>query len=70
MMQSGMIADIKQFKVLSPIVASVSVDVVNLFPFLKTSPNMLFHNEAMLKHVDTVSGELNVPIFSDKSPNI
>ena len=60
-----MIGDIKDLKILKPVVMLDTVSVVYVLPPVETAPEMLFHNVAMLKYVVAASSEPNISAAAD-----
>ena len=69
MVLAGVVADIKHLKIFNPVVRPTAVDVVYVLRGEQGPAKMSLHNAAMLKNVDASSGELNVPVLSDKTPD-
>ena len=65
MVEAGVVCNINDLKILNPVVASVSVPVMDVLGSRERASEMTLHDEAMLAHVDTVSGELYVAVKPD-----
>lgn len=59
-----------EFKIFNAVVVLDLIEVVYVLVGAESAPKVSLHNDTMLKHVDSVAGELNVSVLADSACDV